>query len=401
MDSSTEKKKQGMGRTICTIVNVVLFVGIVFLSCRYCAISIEQRSILSQLISKIDNIEAQQAAASSLQLISEAASISYFTDELSTIFQIIAVGIAVFSVFGATVSLINIHQYERQNDKIEELKQIIETERKELEKARQIFEEAQTTIENINEKQKAISLHRVLQDGRSYAQRKRPKYAEDLFREILTSNDSDRISELTARVERFSLYADNFPQKRQDLEKIDGERDLAGMDSFMEYLSGVGKRLLNRLESEDVQKLPEGHMLKADFCFTMGCLYGNYICCHLDSKTQKKQIKELQDKEINYFNQAIHNDPENVDFHIHRAMAFAASGNLDACKKDLNFADGIAWKYPVYLELTRRDRISKIFNDMKDRIPSNIRSCLVKDYGIQFSDNSGGQSKKVKGHLLR
>ena len=119
MDSSTEKKKQGMGRTICTIVNVVLFVGIVFLSCRYCAISIEQRSILSQLISKIDNIEAQQAAASSLQLISEAASISYFTDELSTIFQIIAVGIAVFSVFGATVSLINIHQYERQNDKIE------------------------------------------------------------------------------------------------------------------------------------------------------------------------------------------------------------------------------------------------------------------------------------------
>ena len=107
MDSSTEKKKQGMGRTICTIVNVVLFGGIVFLSCRYCAISIEQRSILSQLISKIDNIEAQQAAASSLQLISEAASISYFTDELSTIFQIIAAGIAVFSVFGATVSLIN------------------------------------------------------------------------------------------------------------------------------------------------------------------------------------------------------------------------------------------------------------------------------------------------------
>ena len=62
------------------------------------------------MISRLDSIEQQ---AESVQSIAETAAIRFFTDELSTIFAIIASGIGVFGVFGAITGVLNIREAEK------------------------------------------------------------------------------------------------------------------------------------------------------------------------------------------------------------------------------------------------------------------------------------------------
>ena len=215
-----------------------------------------------------------------------------------------------------------------------------------------------------------------MQEGRAYAQRGRPQYAEDKFKKILASDQPDILSKLTARFELFSMYADNFPRNFEVLEKIDAKRRQLGRSSYILYLEEESKKFIALLDRQ--RDTPEKKLLQADLYFTLGCLFGNYIRYHLETKEERngEEVERYKIKEINCFKKAVDYDSHNVDFLIHRAVAYAAAQDVENCKPDLRSAIENALEYPIYLALVDEKRLSGLFEELNEPIPPEVESTI-------------------------
>ena len=221
-----------------------------------------------------------------------------------------------------------------------------------------------------------MALIRKLQEGRTFAQRGRPKYAEDIFKGILASDQSDIISKLTARFELFSMYADNFPRNPEALGRIDEEREKAGRNNYISYLENEGNKFADLLNQQ--RDSSEKELLKADLYFTLGCLFGNYIRYHLeaDKKKNDKEIEIYKNKEIDCFKKAVDYDSHNVDFLIHRAVSYATAQDIERCKYDLRSAKESALEYPIYITLVDEKRLSGLFGELNYPISPELESII-------------------------
>jgi len=251
-------------------------------------------------------------------------------DQVSASLDIIAIGIAIFTIFGGILSVFNI------------------TRSKEL-------EEAISKAEKAEENQKELVGARLLQEGLVYVSRHRPYYAFKAFEKVI-QKAPDTVAALTARYEIFSLYADTKNSE------IDLFRFLKVREKFDELLTALTEAG-GRIDSDVYQHL------RGDAYFALGCFYGEYAST-LPFGTNYINAAEW------HFKMALKDNNADADYHRNLAYTYAMAGKKDRCRKEIEFAIDCAEREPLYKIQVSRTRLEALFNPIRETLPDDIQKML-------------------------
>lgn len=252
-------------------------------------------------------------------------------DEVSISLSIISAGISVFAIFGGILSVINIVSYKDIYSAIDAANKVMES-------------------------QKELLAARLIQDGRVYQLRDRPKYALDCYDQAISIVPESNIA-LIAEYESFLLYSDIFSSNDEDIDKTEQ----------------MGNALISKLESFNGY---EKKLLMGDTYFSFGCVYGTYAV-----KLNKPQYLK---KSIEYFDKAISCDGNNVDFHRNLALTYALNNDVEKCKKSLEIAKRFAKSEPLYSTLMESERLKLLFKPSIKHLSRKIKNMLKKKFEIDL-----------------
>ena len=248
-------------------------------------------------------------------------------DQVSASLDIIAMGIAIFAIFGGLLSVLNI------------------TRSKELEEA--IFK-----AENAAENQKELIGARLLQEGVVYVSRRRPSYALKSFEKVIQQVPDTTVA-LMARYEILSLYADA---------KLDSNRIQIVQKRFNELTSALDQAS-DKIDSEICRHL------RGDACFTLGCAYGQLVL-------NNSQDQGYINKSITHLKEATKYSNEDVEYHKNLAYTYALAGKIDFCKRELEFAIDCAEQEPLNKAHVSQRRLRALFIPIWDTLSIEFKEML-------------------------
>lgn len=325
------KKNNNWERVICGML-IILIVVVSALIVGVWSVMLRQKNIESQISYYQMTEQSSENAEHVISLSSD-----NLLDQTSIFISIVTGGIAVFTIFGGFFSFFNLMQS------------------KELSTA---IEKAEQAVEN----QKELISARLIQDGRNYMLRSRPKYAEDCFlRAVREAPDTENA--LIAQYEIMGLYADTLPIENDSLKII--EEKFHALEECLKKTEYKG----------EVQRY-----LKGDLLFVMGCVYGKYA----EISEQKEKREELLNKSIDSFEEAITYDGKNVDYYRNLAVSYAVNNEERKCIEKLDKAEELSKKDKLYAGLMARERLCKLFQSSGDKISGKVKKALNDNYKIKL-----------------
>lgn len=323
MKRKTLKNKKSF---LCAFIAVLVIGAIIFLGMRVYHLESKQMEI-QDYFSKIEYSLKNE----NTNFVIEYSDSVALEDEVSISLSIITAAIGIFTIFGGILSVINIINYKDIYNAIDAADKVIES-------------------------QKELLATRLIQDGRVYQLRDRPKYASDCYEQVIRIVPESNIS-LIAEYESFLLYSDIFSFNDDDIDKIEE----------------MGNDLISKLQSfgGDEKKL-----LMGDTYFSFGCVYGTYAA--------KLNKPEYSKKSIEYFEKAINCDGNNVDFHRNLAITYALDDSLEECQKSLEIAKRFAENQPLYSTLMQPKRLKLLFQPSAEYLKSEIKNMLRDKFEIDL-----------------
>lgn len=254
-----------------------------------------------------------------------------FMSKTSISMDIIACGIAVFTLYGGFLSLINLKQSA-------ELKKTMRKAKKAL------------------RNQKELSSSRFLQEGQLYRTWHRPHYAKESY-ELAVKYGKNTFSALVAKYSLITMYADVLSYKEKGIEDIEKQ--------FKQYIN----------ELEKGKHYYRGRKcLKADSYFTLGCIYANWFLECTDANKKGK----YSDKACEMFEKSIKEDNTNPDTYRNYAAHLSAINDFKSCKVNLNLANECAKKDDIYAELMAPERLVDLFKLKGKRDEDEAKKLLSK-----------------------
>ena len=326
--SSCTKK---IGEVFICLVAVAVVAVAAYVLCRIHGIIQRQAEIVSSIVNvegRLDLLEGNRG-----NLGKEIESSFNLADQVSASLDIIAIGIAVFTIFGGIFSVFNI------------------TRSKEL-------EEAISKAEKAEENQKELIGARLLQEGLVYASRRRPYYAAKAFEKVI-QEAPDTVAALTARYEILSLYADT---KGVSLDSDRIQMVQGCFDELMSALDQIGGKIDHEICRH----------LRGDAYFTLGCTYGQFVSTH--NPPDQCHIEAS----IGYLKKATQYSNEDVEYHKNLAYTYALAGKADWCKRELEFAIDYAEQEPLNKEHVSQKRLRALFSPIWHTLPIEFQEMLNK-----------------------
>lgn len=305
------------------VVMIALLVTVVvsvYLSVRFCRIESKQKQIEVQL---------EKALQGEVSLTYDDQS-NKLADEVSTALAITSAGIAIFAIFGGTISIVSIVRFKKLEDSV-------------------------SKIRKIERSQRELTSAQLIQEGLVYKMRERNKYAIESF-EKAKATAPRSISALWAEYEIIAL--------RADISK--NEEELQNSCKRAESLVGELEKLNNR----------DAIVLKADTCFILGCVYGNRYMANSSLEHFRKSES--------YFQKAIQYDSSNVDFYRNLAISYALHDDVENCRNNLKVAICLAGNEPLYASLGEASRLKNLFTPSWPHLSSDIKEMLHKEYSISL-----------------
>ena len=327
MKRSSYVKK--IGEILICLVAVAVVAVSAYVLCRIHGIIQRQEEIVSSIV----NIEGRLALLEGNRenLEKEIESSFNLADQVSVSLNIIAVGIAVFTIFGGILSVFNIIRS------------------KEL-------EEAISKAEKAEENQKELIGARLLQEGLVYVSRHRPYYAAQAFEKVI-QKAPDTAAAFTARYEILSLYADTKGVS------LDSDRIQMIQECFDELMSALDQANC-KIDTEICRHL------RGDACFTLGCAYGQFASTH--NPPDPCHIEASR----GYLKKATRYSNEDVEYHKNLAYTYTLAGKMDWCKRELEFAIDCAEQEPLNKEHVSQERLKALFDPIWHTIPENFQQML-------------------------
>lgn len=314
------KKRNKLIPVINGLMAVLYLALFIFIIVKYCYVVSEQNRIeqrLSVIEEKLSDISEGPANTDG--------NIPELTDAVSVSLGIISAGISVFAIFGGLIGVLNIKRSKELEDAINSAQEV---------------QQAQCELKGA----------RYIQDGRVYEARARKKYAKDCFEYAMECAPKSNIA-LIAESEIILLYADSSPLSEASFKIIQTKYD----------------NLMQNLKSNlDFER----RLLRADICFVLACVYGDYS---LRKPLQKEEYLERSDA---CFLEASKYDSSNVNIYRNYAITNALAGDCKKLRDNLMLAFYFAKQEPLYTELVDTERLRKMFSPYWDIFPSEIKRIL-------------------------
>ena len=254
----------------------------------------------------------------------------------STSMGIISVGVALFTLFGGFLALINMDQS------------------RELSKT---MRNAETLLEN----QKELVANRFVQDGRLYASWDRPHYARSSYISAIEKGKGT-FSALIAKFALISMYADRLSDQ--------------GNKFATDKMEGIEKHLKDLIkELKQGEHFDDGiRYLRADSYFTLACIYAN---CTLSAFNLSEQ-KKYAEKASKMFQCAIKEDDTNPDIYRNYAAHLFEIHEIKKCKKQIKMAYKCAKEDVLLSDFMNKERLVKLFMAHGKRTEEEAEDIITK-----------------------
>lgn len=315
-----------MSNKIKVIIQIMFFVFIVYVFIRTIFIQNE----LKTLQIRFSEILTQE------QKVAEIEQRELFTVTSATM-EIIAIGVALFALFGGFISVINVNQSRELSKYMKKAKQAIRN-------------------------QKELSANRFLQEGQLYRSWNRPHYARESYN-LAMDRGKGTFSALVAEFALISMYADILSDQLCELENVEKK-----FETFIEKLK-KGKHYYRGRK-----------YLRADSYFTLACIYANFTL----SAVRLSEKKKYAQKASKMFELAIKEDSTNPDVYRNYAAHLSGINEIKKCKKQIKLAHECVENDILLAEFMDNKRLVDLFT-LGGRRTEEESKAMLREIDVYFN----------------